>query len=79
MFCLYWGKIAANSDFSTIMCLLAQNGHKELIPNALKCLFRPGLTLNMYFASFKYTSATFVASVVNTIPSITFVIAIVLR
>ncbi|KAK1652978.1 hypothetical protein QYE76_070783 [Lolium multiflorum] len=37
------------------------------------------LTLNMYFASLKYTSPTFVTSVVNTIASITFVIAIALR
>uniref|UniRef100_A0ACD5WU83 Uncharacterized protein n=1 Tax=Avena sativa TaxID=4498 RepID=A0ACD5WU83_AVESA len=37
------------------------------------------LTLNMYFASLKYTSPTFVTSVVNTVASITFVIAIALR
>ncbi|XP_051230896.1 WAT1-related protein At2g39510-like [Lolium perenne] len=37
------------------------------------------LTLNMYFASLKYTSPTFVASMVNAVASITFVIAIVLR
>ncbi|KAF0913774.1 hypothetical protein E2562_024639 [Oryza meyeriana var. granulata] len=37
------------------------------------------LTLNMYFASLRYTSPTFVTSVVNTIASITFVIAIVVR
>uniref|UniRef100_A0ACD5TUN6 Uncharacterized protein n=1 Tax=Avena sativa TaxID=4498 RepID=A0ACD5TUN6_AVESA len=37
------------------------------------------LTLNMYFTSLKYTSPTFVSSLVNTISSITFVIAIVLR
>lgn len=37
------------------------------------------LTLNMYFASLKYTSPTFVTSVVNTIASMTFVIAIILR
>jgi hypothetical protein len=33
----------------------------------------------MYFASLKYTSPTFVASMVNAVASITFVIAIVLR
>ncbi|XP_059447253.1 WAT1-related protein At5g07050-like [Corylus avellana] len=38
-----------------------------------------GLTLNMYFASLRYTSPTFVASMVNTIASMTFVIAVVLR
>ena len=37
------------------------------------------LTLNMYFASLKYTSPTFVTSMVNTVASITFVIAIALR
>ncbi|GAB4850935.1 hypothetical protein Ancab_030234 [Ancistrocladus abbreviatus] len=38
-----------------------------------------GLTLNMYFASLRYTSPTFLSSMVNTIASLTFVIAIVLR
>ncbi|PQP95339.1 WAT1-related protein [Prunus yedoensis var. nudiflora] len=38
-----------------------------------------GLTLNMYFASLRYTSPTFIASMVNTIASLTFVIAVVLR
>ena len=33
----------------------------------------------MYFASLKYTSPTFVTSMVNTVASITFVIAIALR
>ncbi|KAM1067094.1 hypothetical protein ACFX2B_022177 [Malus domestica] len=37
-----------------------------------------GLTLNMYFASLRYTSPTFLASIVNTIASLTFVIAVVL-
>ncbi|KAL5729956.1 hypothetical protein ACHQM5_002843 [Ranunculus cassubicifolius] len=37
------------------------------------------LSLNMYFASLKYTSPTFVASMVNTIASLTFIIAVVLR
>ncbi|XP_034686479.1 WAT1-related protein At5g07050-like [Vitis riparia] len=38
-----------------------------------------GLSLNMYFASLRYTSPTFIASVVNTIASLTFIIAVVLR
>lgn len=33
----------------------------------------------MYFASLRYTSPTFVASMVNTIASLTFVMAVVLR
>ncbi|KAG6478677.1 WAT1-related protein At2g39510-like [Zingiber officinale] len=37
------------------------------------------LTLNMYFASLEYTSPTFVASMVNTIAAMTFIIAILLR
>ncbi|OMP09742.1 Drug/metabolite transporter [Corchorus olitorius] len=37
------------------------------------------LTLNMYFASLKYTSPAFVASIANIVPSWTFVIAIILR
>nr|CAB3500476.1 unnamed protein product [Digitaria exilis] len=37
------------------------------------------LTLNMYFSSLKYTSPTFVTSMVNAVASITFVIAIILR
>ncbi|XP_020248867.1 WAT1-related protein At1g44800-like isoform X2 [Asparagus officinalis] len=37
------------------------------------------LTLNMYFASLKYTSPAFVSSMVNTIASLTFVIAVLLR
>lgn len=40
---------------------------------------RVGLTLNMYFASLRYTSPTFVASMVNTIASLTFIIAVALR
>lgn len=36
------------------------------------------LTLNMYFSSLKYTSPTFITSMVNAVASITFVIAIVL-
>uniref|UniRef100_A0A803KSV1 WAT1-related protein n=1 Tax=Chenopodium quinoa TaxID=63459 RepID=A0A803KSV1_CHEQI len=42
-------------------------------------LFGVGLTLNMYFASLKYTSPTFVASMINTIASLTFVIAVALK
>ncbi|KAJ4722664.1 WAT1-related protein [Melia azedarach] len=42
-------------------------------------LFGVGLTLNMYFASLRYTSPTFVASVVNTVSALTFVMAVVLR
>ncbi|KAF2313959.1 hypothetical protein GH714_020938 [Hevea brasiliensis] len=38
-----------------------------------------GLTLNMYFASLRYTSPTFLASMVNTIASLTFIIAVALR
>ncbi|KAL6901838.1 hypothetical protein ACP4OV_004714 [Aristida adscensionis] len=37
------------------------------------------LTLNMYFSSLKYTSPTFVTSMLNTLASMTFVIAIILR
>lgn len=37
------------------------------------------LTLNMYFASLRYTSPTFLAAVVNTIASLTFIIAVLLR
>ncbi|KAM7485194.1 hypothetical protein LguiA_001203 [Lonicera macranthoides] len=38
-----------------------------------------GLTLNMYFASLRYTSPTFLASMVNTIACLTFVMAVILR
>ncbi|KAK1284257.1 WAT1-related protein [Acorus calamus] len=37
------------------------------------------LTINMYFASLDYTSPTFVTSMVNTVASLTFVIAVILR
>ncbi|XP_068646259.1 WAT1-related protein At5g07050-like [Aristolochia californica] len=37
------------------------------------------LALNMYFASLKYTSPTFLSSVFNTIASLTFIIAVALR
>ncbi|KAL6192079.1 hypothetical protein ACLB2K_038466 [Fragaria x ananassa] len=38
-----------------------------------------GLTLNMYFASLRYTSPTFIASMINTTASLTFVIAVLLK
>ncbi|CAI0458031.1 unnamed protein product [Linum tenue] len=38
-----------------------------------------GLPMNMYFMSLKYTSPTFVASIVNIIVPLTFVIAVVTR
>ncbi|KAF3782716.1 WAT1-related protein [Nymphaea thermarum] len=41
-------------------------------------LERGSLTLNLYFASLQYTSPTFVASMINTIASITFVVAVVI-
>ncbi|GAU34309.1 hypothetical protein TSUD_20150 [Trifolium subterraneum] len=37
------------------------------------------LTLNMYFASLKFTSPTFIASMVNSIAALTFIIAVALR
>ncbi|XP_049395341.1 WAT1-related protein At4g08300-like [Solanum stenotomum] len=37
------------------------------------------LTLNMYFVSFTFTSPTFIASMLNTIAALTFVLAIILR
>ncbi|KEH42720.1 putative EamA domain-containing protein [Medicago truncatula] len=37
------------------------------------------LSINLYFASLKYTSPTFLASMYNTIASLTFLIAVVLR
>ncbi|KAH7573254.1 hypothetical protein JRO89_XS03G0101200 [Xanthoceras sorbifolium] len=46
---------------------------------SLLSLFGVSATLNMYFASLRYTSPTFVASMVNTIAALTFVIAVVLR
>lgn len=42
-------------------------------------LNRVSLTLNMYFASLKYTSPTFGTSMVNVVASLTFVIAVALR
>ncbi|CAN4091840.1 unnamed protein product [Withania somnifera] len=37
------------------------------------------LTLNMYFVSLNFTSPTFVASMINTIAALTFVLAVILR
>ncbi|KAK8623784.1 hypothetical protein V6N13_065147 [Hibiscus sabdariffa] len=37
------------------------------------------LTLNMYFVSLRYTSPTFLAALVNTIASLTFIIAVLFR
>ncbi|KAK4281257.1 hypothetical protein QN277_012776 [Acacia crassicarpa] len=45
----------------------------------LLSLIGVSLTLNMYFASLKYTSPSFVTSMVNTISALTFIIAVVLR
>ena len=42
-------------------------------------LNRVSLTLNMYFASLKYTSPTFGTSMINVVASLTFVIAVALR
>lgn len=49
------------------------------------CLFslivknRTSLTLNMFFASLKYTTPSFDASMTNTISSLTFILAVALR
>ncbi|XP_038906925.1 WAT1-related protein At5g07050-like [Benincasa hispida] len=37
------------------------------------------LSLNTYFASLRYTSPTFISSMLNTIPGLTFIIAVILR
>ncbi|EEF30015.1 WAT1-related protein At4g08300 [Ricinus communis] len=42
-------------------------------------LLGASLTLNMYFASLKYTNPTFVTSMTNAIPSMTFLFAVILR
>ncbi|KAH7517358.1 hypothetical protein FEM48_Zijuj09G0055200 [Ziziphus jujuba var. spinosa] len=42
-------------------------------------LERCSLTFNMYFASLRYTSPTFVTSMISTVPSLTFTMAIILR
>ncbi|GAB4830513.1 hypothetical protein Ancab_020224 [Ancistrocladus abbreviatus] len=38
-----------------------------------------GLTVNMYFTSLIYTSPTFVSATINTIPSLTFTLAVIFR
>ncbi|GAB2302620.1 hypothetical protein Dimus_036623 [Dionaea muscipula] len=38
-----------------------------------------GLTVNMYFASLNFTSSAFVSATVNTIPSMTFILAVIFR
>ncbi|KAK4755701.1 hypothetical protein SAY87_009458 [Trapa incisa] len=45
----------------------------------LLSLIGVALAVNMYFASLRYTSPAFLSSMVNTIPSLTFVIAVILR
>ncbi|XVF80938.1 hypothetical protein PTKIN_Ptkin15bG0115800 [Pterospermum kingtungense] len=45
----------------------------------LVSLLGVGLTMNMFFASMKCTSPTFVAAIFNTVSSLTFVIAILFR
>ncbi|KAJ4726857.1 WAT1-related protein [Melia azedarach] len=42
-------------------------------------LFGVSLTLNLYFTSLKYTSPTFMTAIINTIPCMTFIIAVILR
>ena len=53
-----------------------ENWHGRHPPFSWPC--RGSLTLNMFFSSLKYTSPTFVASMVNAVASITFIIAIIL-
>ncbi|EER94681.1 hypothetical protein SORBI_3001G334200 [Sorghum bicolor] len=71
-----------------ILCPFAYFYEKKLRPKITLMLFLEifvlsllggSLTMNMYFSSLKYTSPTFVTSMINTVASITFVIAIVLR
>ncbi|KAJ0034919.1 hypothetical protein Pint_24613 [Pistacia integerrima] len=71
-----------------VMCPFAYFLERKTIPKLTIPLFVEifilsllgvGLTLNMYFASLRYTSPTFVASVINTAASLTFVTAILLR
>ncbi|KAF7804651.1 WAT1-related protein [Senna tora] len=50
-----------------------------LVKLFLISLLGVSLTLNMYFASLKYTSPSFVTSMVNTVSSLTFIIAVALR
>ncbi|KAH8515344.1 hypothetical protein Peur_046864 [Populus x canadensis] len=42
-------------------------------------LLGASLTVNIYFASLRYTSPTYITSMTNTVPSMTFIIAIMLR
>ncbi|KAK9201527.1 hypothetical protein WN944_016731 [Citrus x changshan-huyou] len=42
-------------------------------------LERVSLTLNLYFASMRYVSPTFMTAIINTIPCTTFIIAVILR
>lgn len=71
-----------------LLCPFAYFHEKKLRPKMTLMLFLEifvlsllgvSLTLNMYFASLKYTSPTFVTAMANTVASITFAIAIVLR
>uniref|UniRef100_A0A2P2KF24 WAT1-related protein n=1 Tax=Rhizophora mucronata TaxID=61149 RepID=A0A2P2KF24_RHIMU len=50
-----------------------------LLEISVLSLLGASLTINMYFASLRYTSPTFVTSVINTIPALTFVVAVILR
>ncbi|KAL7091415.1 hypothetical protein ACP275_12G104400 [Erythranthe tilingii] len=45
----------------------------------LTSLFGPVISQNLYFLGMKYTSATFIASMTNVLPAVTFVIACLLR
>ncbi|KAF8729010.1 hypothetical protein HU200_018321 [Digitaria exilis] len=70
--------------YVTYRHLLVACENLEGLSEKLHCPFllascRGSLTLNMYFSSLKYTSPTFVTSMVNAVASITFVIAIILR
>ncbi|KAJ8440797.1 hypothetical protein Cgig2_000685 [Carnegiea gigantea] len=45
----------------------------------LYSLLGVGLSINMYFASLKYTSPAFLSATINTIPTLTFILAMVFR
>ncbi|GMH02350.1 hypothetical protein Nepgr_004189 [Nepenthes gracilis] len=45
----------------------------------LLSLLGVGLTVNMYFASMRYTSPAFVSATINTIPSLTFILSVIFR
>ncbi|XP_021770203.1 WAT1-related protein At1g43650-like [Chenopodium quinoa] len=45
----------------------------------LYSLLGVGLTINMYFASLQYTSPAFLSATVNTIPTLTFILAVIFR